>query len=796
MISRALILHICSGVEMFGMTRLWILALGFIVCLQADINNVMAEESGEQSSPVVLSIDVDGNRFVEKETILAKLVTAVGKQLDRRQLGRDVRNLYKAGYFSDIRVEGTRTAEGVHLVIKVKEYPLIAKMNLEGNEEVVSKDLEVILKLKAGRIFSPANQASDLNTIRKQYLKKGFYQVDVRFEATPTADGRVDLVIRISEGEVTRIERIRFIGNQAFGDDELRGEIASRQSDNTAAWLTDRDVYEQQRLETDGQMLQQFYLNRGYLDVNIESSRLTMAADKQSFSLTLSMSEGDQYTVDSIDVQGDMIPDKETLMALIKLKAGEIYSLNDLRSSIEAISDRVGDEGYAFASVTPMLNRDINADTVAVTLDVEKGAEVYVERLEISGNEKTEDDTIRRLTKQAEGARYSGSQVRKTKQEIKRVPYVEDVRVSFPKGTDSKKVKMKVDVTEKKSGSFTFGIGYSQIEKVVLTGSVTEENLFGKGYQASVEGSIGGVTQNYNATLTDPYFLGENLTASLNLFRTQSDQLATQTFDQTSDGGSISFGLPLRDHVSYGISYRYSRTDLKSSPYIGTSLFVLAQVGTQSSGEVIQSLSWDNRDRTMGATEGHREVLQFGVAGAGGATRFWETSLSSEGFFSFGEHKNYILNPSISGKYIRGYSNRDVPLYRRFSLGGIGSMRGFDTLGISMRDPVTNEAIGGDRELRGSLNLFFPIPYMQTAGIRGIVFADAGLVWGSVSTTVGAVSLNVTEPFSMSRVRYSTGIGFEWMSPVGPIGLIWSFPIRTMQGDVERSFEFALGRTF
>ena len=752
----------------------------------------MSEESGP---PQVLSIDVDGNRFVEKEAVLAKLETTVGQPLDRRTLGRDVRHLYKEGYFSDIKVEGTRTAEGVRLLFKVKEYPLIAKMEIKGNEEVISKDLEVVLKLKSGRIFSPTNQVSDLNTIRKKYLKKGYYQVDVRFEATPTADGRVDLVIRISEGEVTRIKRIRIIGNHNFSDDELREEIASKQSDSTVAWMTDRDVYEQQRLEADGQLLQQFYLNKGYLDVAIESSRLTMASDKRNFILTLAVSEGDPYTVESVDVQGDLVPDKETLLKLIQLEVGELYSLDALRNSIEAISNRVGDEGYAFASVTPLLKRDINADTVAVTLDVEKGAEVYVERLEISGNEKTEDATIRRMAKQSEGARYSGSQVKRTKEEIQRAAYIEDVKIAFPKGSDGNKVNMKVDVTEKKSGSFSFGVGYSQTEKVVITGNVTEENLFGKGYQAKVEGSLGKVTQNYDVSLTDPYFLGENMSASINLFRTQTDQYESLTYDQTSDGGSIGIGLPLFDYVSYGFSYRYTRTDMKNAP-VDASLFVKAQLGVQSTGEIVQTLAWDNRNRYVGPTAGQRHVLQVGVAGVGGSGKFWEGSMLSEGFFSFGEKKDLTLNPSISGKYIRGYGGLDVPLYRRYSMGGIGSMRGFDSIGISLRDPTTKEAIGGDKELRGSVNLFFPIPYVQTAGIRGLVFADAGLVWGSVSTTVGGVSLNVNEPLSASRVRYSAGVGFEWVSPVGPIGLAWSFPIRTLPGDVEKSFEFSLGRSF
>ncbi len=779
---------------MFSVSRLLVFSFGLLLGTYVGTDEAMAEQQKQLAVPVILSIDVEGNRYVEKETILAKLHTVVGQKLDKRLLSQDVRRLYKTGFFADVQMTGIREARGVHLVCQVKEYPLIAKLELKGNSEVTTKDLKMRMKLKSGRIFSPVNQASERNSIRKKYLKKGYYQIDVRFKATPRKDGRVDLVINIDEGEITRIKRIRFIGNEQFSDADLRGEIASRQS-NTITWITDSDVFDRKKFTADGQLLQQFYLENGYLDIGIESSRLAMSTDKKSFNLTLSIHEGVQYRIQSIELLGDLVPDKETLKDLVELHEGDVYSLTELRNTINAITDRVGDEGYAFATVTPLLNRDINAHTVAISFDVEKGKEVYIERLEISGNEKTEDQTIRRLAVQSEGERYSGTQVRMSKEAIRRTPFVKDLRVSFPKGTTRDKVRMKVDITEKKSGSFSAGLGFSQTEKFIITGNVAENNLFGKGYRASLNGSIGFSTQNYNASLTDPFFLGKNLSAVVSLFRTQTDQFSTVTYNLTSTGGSLGFGIPLREHVSYGINYQYNESEMSGAP-IGSSLFLLAQQGVQTTGELLQSLTWDNRNRLTATQDGHMETLHFGVAGLGGKNRFWEASISSKAYIPFGEEKNVVLNPSFSSSYIRGYGGRELPLYRRYSLGGIGSMRGFNSVGISLRDPATGEAIGGDKQIRGGVNLFFPLPYVNISGFRALVFADAGMVWGSVSTTVGAASINVDEQFSLSRMRYSAGLGFEWISPVGPVGMIWAFPIRSFTGDNEKSFEFMMGSSF
>ncbi|RLL52893.1 outer membrane protein assembly factor BamA [Mariprofundus sp. EBB-1] len=758
------------------------------------ITSATAVEAGV-NQPVILSIDIEGNRFVERDAVLAKLHTQVGQTLDRRKLSRDVRRLYKEGFFSDIRFVGTRTAQGIQLVCHVKEFPIIANVTIEGNEKHRTKDLKLWMKLKPGHLFNPMNRQYDSNRLLKGYLKDGYYQVHTEFIPTERKDGRIDLLVRVNEGNVTHINRIHIIGNKAFSDAKLRSELASQQSSMLASFGK-RDVFDQKRFGTDGQMLQQFYMNNGYLDMKIESQQITIAEDNKTFSLTFSVHEGHSYTVSDINVQGDMVPDEQTMKDLIAFESGDTYSLAEMQSTIAAMTERIGDEGYAFATVTPLLKRNIDDHTVAITFDAEKGKEVYIERIEIIGNEKSNDTVVRRLITQDEGARYSGSQIKVSKEALGRTAFVDDLRVSLPKGSASDKVNMKVDITEKRTGSISGGIGFSQREKVIFTAKLAESNLFGKGYQASLNGTYGKVTQDINASFTNPYLFDSNISTTISGFKKQTDPLATISYQTDSIGGSLGFGAPITHNLSYGIAYRINSTNLTNAP-ANISLITAAQLGKQTIGELVQSLSWDSRDRLTAATMGHNESITFGFSGLGGQTKFWETSVSSQAYFSIDEEHKYIFNPSFSAAMARPYASSSIPLWRRYSLGGLGSMRGFDSSGISLRDPATGEALGADKQIRASANLFFPLPFMgDMPGIRGVFFADAGTVWGSLSTTVGATTLNISEPFSLSRVRYSAGFGIEWISPVGPVGLVWAFPIKTTTGDIERTFEFALGSSF
>ncbi|RMH52084.1 MAG: outer membrane protein assembly factor BamA [Zetaproteobacteria bacterium] len=740
--------------------------------------------------PLVSAIAVEGNRFVDTAAIRDKIKSTVGKPLDRRRISRDVRALYATGLFRDLWVEGVRSAGKVRLIYHVVENPVIGKLTFEGNDDVETKVLKRIVKLKPGHVVGPELLRRERNNLRRQYLKKGHYQVEVSFRQHKNRDGSVDLTVHIDEGPVTRIERIRFTGNHAFDQETLRKQLASRES-TFMGWFSDRDLFSRKRTRADVQLLQQYYRNHGYLDAKVESTILALSGDKRSFYVTFNLHEGVRYRVSSITLQGDMVPDRKTLRGLLTLHAGELYSQEKLGKTIEAITQRVGDEGYAFANVTPLFHRDIPARQVAITLEIEKGRKVYVERIEISGNEATDDKVVRRELRQAEGARYSASRVRRSKERLKRLSLFKDVRVRMPRGSAPDKVKMKVDVTEDKTGKFTFGLGFSQLERVFVTTSLQQKNFLGKGIDTKVDATIGTRTQNYDVSITEPYFLDHEVRATFRTFKTQTRLDAVTLYRQNDAGVGVDFGIPITEQTGYTIGYSFSRTNLSNIPTTA-SIILQAQQGRHTLGELSQSVYYDTRDSVVAPHHGQRASLGVNLAGLGGERRFVEFTAGQRIYFPLG--KKLIFSPRLEGRYIRGFGGREVPLERRYSMGGVGSLRGFDIFGVSLRNQ--GDAVGGNGMVRATADLFFPLPGIRTEGFRGVLFSDAGTVWGSVNSTFNGQTVSVREPFRFSTMRVSAGFGVEWLSPVGPVALVWGRALRKQPGDVTRGFEFALGSTF
>lgn len=739
-----------------------------------------ADEPGFRTN-VVSRIEVRGNRHIETETILASIHTRISAPLDQRSVSEDLQRLYATGFFEDIRVLRETSKAGIMLIFDVRENPLVGEISILGNDEIPDKKLKPKLKLKSGQIYSKARVAADIKIIQREYLKEGYYQVEVELSPKTLKDGRVDVTFDVHEGEVTRIKRIRFVGNQTFSDSKLRGVIASREANNLPAWFSDADIVDKKRMGADGQLLDQFYRNHGFLDVNIESMLFTLSPDKEWFYITFNLHEGIQYRVGKLVLQGDMVPSREVLMDSITLESGEIYSQGELQKSLEAMNEQVGDEGYAFASVTPLFQRHLEEKTVDLTFDIEKGSKVYIKRIEIGGNQKTEDRIIRREIRLAEGELFSASKLSLSKRRLNKLDYFEDIRVSLPKGSEPDKVIMKVDIEEKQTGSFSLGGGYSQLEKLFFSAKVDERNFLGKGWQANLSGEIGSKTKNYSLSVTEPYFLEKDLSVSVNAFKQQTRLEDFVLYKQDNIGGGINFGIPLTENLNYGVGYQIARTNIFDLPP-DSSAILLSQAGVQTTGEVIQSLGWDTTDHPITPSSGHLELFHLGIAGLGGRNRFVETRLSSEIYFPISE--GLTLSPSLKGKYIRGFSGRGVPIYRRYSLGGLQTMRGFDSFGISILDPVTGDILGGNKTVTASLDLFFPIPYMQTSGFRGVVFVDTGTV------------ADHNQSLQIADLRVSYGFGIQWLSPVGPIGLIWGFPIRKQPEDRVQNFNFAIGSQF
>ena len=738
----------------------------------------------------IVGIEVTGNRYIEPAALLAGLKTKVGDVFNRRTLSQDIQKLYATGSYADLKVLGEREGDGVKLTFNVKENPFITEYHMEGNEEVTYKDMKRKLKLKQGVIFSEAKLRADINTIRKGYVKKGYYQLTVKPVKELLEDGSMKLTMHVHEGEVTHIRQIRFIGNQAFSDAELADKVSASIS-GLIPWFSNKDVIDTKKFANDAQILVEFYQNHGYLDVNVESAQLSLTPDKQSFYLTFALHEGPIYHVSSLDVQGDMEPSRDKLLEAITMQEGQTYAVSDLRATIEAISLLVGDEGYAFNSVTPLLKRNIEEQTVGIVFDVEKGREVYIERIEIEGNERTDDGVIRREMRLNESQRYSATGMKQSRAALTKLPLFKDVRIAMPRGSADDRVNTKVTVEEDQTGSFIVGAGFSQVEKVLFRVKTSEKNLLGKGYAASVTADVGKVTQNFDVSLTDPYFMDTNVAATLTLNKTQTNlNNATATanlYTQNDFGGGVNFSVPISEHVYYGVGYNYTNSNLSNID--PTASFLLqSQAGKQTTSLVSQSLSYDTRDRSISTTKGYQDSVDFSFAGLGGVNRFWETGASVKGYLPVID--DFVLSGSLAGRVIQSYSGVDVPIYRRYSLGGIGSVRGFDFYGISLRDPATGDPVGGNKQVTGALNFYFPLPYVQTSGFRGVTFMDMGTVWGKENLT------QVSAKFSLSSMRVSAGFGIEWISPVGPVTLSWAKSLRKQPGDVLRSFEFGLGRAF
>ncbi len=732
----------------------------------------------------VVEITVEGNKYIETPAVLAKIRSKVGEPLNRRQISRDVRKLFATGYFSDVYTEGEKVKTGIKLSFVVVENPVIANVRIEGNEEIADKKLRPIMKMKPGLILSPKVERQDSNAILKDYHKKGYYQATLKIESTMLDDGRVDVEVNIAEGNITFIKEIRFIGNKAFSDSELIEPLASRASD-FSSWFSSRDVYNQQRFEADAQFLQQFYQDHGYLDARIESVRLMLSPEKDGFYLALSIYEGPQFTVGGVGFQGDIVPSREALLEKVALKKGDLYAVTKLRRSIADITERVGDEGFAFASVTPLLHRNIENNTVVIDFDIEKGREVYVERIEISGHKKTKDYVIRRELRQHEGERYSASKIRRGKERLNRLGYIKDVRFSTSKGTSADLLKGKIDLEEGKSGTFSAGFTYSQLNDFAFTGKVEEQNLFGEGYRTNISADVGGATNNYAINFIDPYFLDEDISASVNVFRSESDMQSTLQYNQKSEGGSVGLSFALNEYTRYSVAYSQTKSSLSGVP-VTSSLALRLQEGTFSTGELKQTLSYDTRNRVFSPSEGSLNAISFGYAGLTGDHDFYELGFASKNYFPLTDF--WTFRAAMNAGAIRGYSNNDAPVFRKYSLGGVGSLRGYDIFGVSLVDPASLDILGGEYKATASLDLIFPLPYMEAAGFKGAFFIDGGTVWGNSGL--------VSEALDANKIRGSYGFGIEWTSPIGPITMTWARAANEQANDKTRTFEFALGRGF
>jgi outer membrane protein insertion porin family len=750
----------------------------------------------------VRDIRVEGIQRTEAGTVFNYLPVRIGDTFDDDKAAAAIKALYATGFFKDVRIE----TEGDVLVVSVEERPAIASVEFTGTKEFEKDKLRKALKdlgLGESRILDKSLVDRAEQELKRQYLSRGLYGVKITTTVTPIERNRVNVTFAVDEGEIARIRQIKIIGNEAFKEDDLRDQLKM----STAGWFTwysKADQYSRQKLAGDIEALRSYYLNRGYLEMQVDSTQVSISPDKKDIFITINITEGKKYKVTEVKLEGEMLGRDQELAGLVSLKPGDAYSGERMTESTKKISERMGVFGYAFANVNavPSINRD--KAEVAFTIFVDPGKRIYVRNINIGGNDRTRDSVIRREFRQFEGAWYDGDKIRLSRDRLGRLGYFTDNTVDtieVPGVPDQ--VDLDVKVTEKPTGAIMVGAGFSSAEKLVLTGSINQANAFGSGNNIGINVNTSRVFRTIAVSHTNPYFTEDGVSRTVDVFyRTSRPPLFFTGIDYNivTKGGSVNFGVPFTefDRVFLGAGYEDTTvTAFTTSPQRYRE-FVIDNngpadgIGSAKTAAVPLTAAWqrDERDSALIPTRGRyrRASLELSVAGS---SRYYRTSYQDQYFWPIASAMTLAVNGEVN--YGDGLSGDPFPIFKNFYAGGIGSVRGFaaGTLNVSgtraSTDALFRLPIGGSARLIGNAELQFPFPGTGVdRSLRWFTFLDAGQVW---NPTEG-------ENIRLADMRYSTGIGISWISPVGPLKLSLAYPINDKPGDYVQRFQFQLGTGF
>jgi outer membrane protein insertion porin family len=739
----------------------------------------------------VKDIRVEGIQRTEPGTIFSYLPIKAGDTLTEDKAAQAVRSLYATGFFKDVRLE----AEGNVLVVSVVERPAIADIIFVGQKEFDKDKLRDALKqtgLAQGRIFDRSLLEKAEQELKSQYLSRGKYGVEIATTVTPLERNRVSITFTITEGPVAKIRDINIVGNKVFKEDDLKDLMVLRPP-GLLTWYSKNDQYSKQKLEGDLESIRSSYLNQGYLDFLIDSTQVAIAPDKRDIFLTLNITEGDKFTVSDIKFAGELLLPEAQLRKLLKLKKGDVFSREKLTESTKLMVDRLGDEGYAFANVNPVPDVDRVKKQVAFTLYVDPGRRVYVRRINISGNTTTRDEVIRREMRQLEGGWYSTDKLKRSKVRIDKLGFFSEVNVdtvNVPGSPDQ--VDIDVKVVERPTGNLLFGIGYSTAEKVILSGSISQSNLFGTGNAVSLQVNSGQINKVYALSFTNPYFTDEGVSLGWDIYKRDVDSTSlsgVSPYKTSTEGTGLRTGVPITEYdtINYGLAVEHTNVEIFSNSPPQEVTFV--QEFGNNTNALIATAGWsrDGRDSAIYTRSGLLQRLNFEVAVPPAELRYYRATYKADYWLPIGRENTLQLSGQIG--YADGYGGLSLPFYKNFYIGGIGSVRGYETASIGPKDSFGN-ALGGQSMLVANVEYYFPMPGLEKdKSVRLSVFTDAGMVSGTDGPPP-------TSSFEFSQTRYSVGLGLSWFSPVGPIKISVAKALNNKLEDRTQFFQFSLGTVF
>ena len=755
--------------------------------LLAGLVSALLAQSVSAFDPFAIKdIRVEGIQRTEAGTVFSYLPVKVGDTMTDEKAAAAIKALFTTGFFKDVRLE----IEGQVLVVVLEERPAIASLEFVGLKAFKADDLRKSLRevgLSESRIFDRALVERAEQELKRQYLAQGHYAVQVTTTITPLERNRVGVNFSVVEGEIAKIKQINIIGAAGVSEADLL-ELMALRTPGWLTWYTKNDQYSKQKLSGDLEKLRSFYLDRGYLEFNIDSTQVSISPDKQDIYITINITEGERYTVSSVKLAGQLLLPEDELTKLVQVKPGEIFSREKMTDTTKAISERLGNEGYAFANVNAAPELDKEKRQVAFTVFIDPGRRVYVRRINVTGNTKTRDEVIRREMRQVESGWYDGEKINKSRTRVDRLGYFDDVTVETPPvaGTTDQ-VDMEVKVKEKPTGNIMLGAGFSSAESVTLSGSVQQANLFGSGKHVGVQVSGSKSNKVLSLSHTDPYFTVDGVSQGFDIYtrKTDSSSLAVGSFGSDSMGGGMRWGLPVAedDYLSLGLSF--DRTTLKVDTFSPLRYQdYVARFGA-SGNTLLGTIGWakDGRDSVLFTTKGvfRRASLEMSLPGS--TSTYARMTYQHQHFFPIDRKLTLALNGEFG--FAKSYGNKELPFFKNFYAGGIGSVRGFEASSLGPRDPATGESLGGDKRLIGNAELLFPVPGMgQDNSLRLSAFIDAGNVWG------------YDNKFSLGSMRYSGGIGLGWNSPMGPLKFSFANPFNKKADDKVQRLQFQMGSVF
>lgn len=743
---------------------------------------------------IIKDIRLEGLRRISAGTVFNYLPVKIGDQLDQYKANSAIAALFAEGHFKDIRL----MRDGDVLVIQMEERPAILKITFTGNKDITTDDLKKALaniNFTEGQVFNQSLLEKVELELQRQYFNLGKYAVLVKSTVVPASHNRVAINIDVVEGEVALIHQITIVGNHAFSDDDLLDEI-QLSTGGWLSWFTKDNQYAKQKLAADLETLRSFYLDQGYTKFNIDSTQVSITPDKKDVYITINVTEGDQYIVSDTTLEVHRMDDllmnqavlEEDLKKKLTVHSGDMFSRKKISESIEAITDRIGDEGYFSPNINPLQNFDEEHKTVSLTFVVDPGKRVYVRRINFAGNTRTRDEVLRREMRQMEGGWLSLSNIKRSRERLDRLSYFDDVSVETPLVPGSSDlVDVNYTVVEKAAGNIVAGVGYSQTYGVQFNASIIQDNFLGTGKRVGVSFSNSEVDRIYSLSYFNPYVTIDGVSRGFTVFSRTTDAEAANLSYYTTDvyGGKLNYGIPISEFNSIGVGFEFDNTHLNTTTYSATEMFDFVNKYGDDYNSYRLTTSWasDTRNRTLLPTAGSLQSISAEVALPFSDLPYYKVNYRHHWLYPIA--KDYVLLLKGDVGYGDGYGDTDVlPFFENYTAGGPYSVRGFKENTLGPLD--SNERpYGGNLKVVGNVELILPVPFTKNVNsFRISAFLDVGNVYGE------------DESFETDLLRYSAGLSAIWISPLGPLSFSFAKPLKKMDGDQTQFFQFNIGTTF